>query len=1358
MFLIPSLTINSYIFKDNTDYQYLPYGSSNRCQFKYHFSITKEATDADIVSIEVPDLANNYVVNSIVRENQNGDTGYWIGVVTISAEFDTINPVNVYINSQPTIIGALVSDCEPIPFPFQQNNTELSFIYSQGYYIATIQFTLTKPIIFGPSDTFYSFNSPYACSISPISISAYSVICQVSSIDTSLTSFPSNVILTINDEANSQLPVVVQIPTFIKTTAANMDSISESWCDLQSSNVVTKGCYITQTVDRTYNFYHTLTCSYIPLFNNNPVNIYRIAYSNSDGIVYLYAKIYTLTDNGKTDTYQYISTRNLNIDRIGLGNSANIFIPNPVTPSFSAVAYNGIDFAYDMPTTATNFKSPVPVKNSVMFQDYTKDYLYQYPYNIIVSSYAQTRVDSIVIGLNYESDVTINGDTITLGSLVDTIPPTVTSFVATPIGDMKIKLVVHATDAVSGVFKIVYNSKFTMDICDLSSGNLQNGVFEKVWDTKYADLQLLNSGLLEIYDLRGNKATIVNALYAFSQPYPYVARTATTVNVVYGTITYFEFDQTSMTIGSTSQSNILYVNFKETNNASLVRFEILDGINDVFWGAWDTQLQMYKINFVVRPNPVPGVMEWKLTYLPNEFYNHQLPFFGFSSQQLTLSSTNTDRMPPIITYLMPSTAVESNSSTNYAGYVNWNITVQDQFNGIKSIKLSVLADFDMKPYNFSYVLDDATTVNNYNFKIEIPLPIGCRTQKYTINYIEITDKLGLTSFFENQHLEMESTFNQPLAPWYKILNTSLRSITYTCSSTTSDVTAPVFNIISYSTELLDVGGVNRKFDITFVVIDAVSPISMRHLPFCYAHGPLFQEYKVEATLVSNNPTTNGRFKCSMDIPYGFAYPSDSIRFSIHGYADIYSNIGGISYYDLDAKSLKNNLPLNFSRGIPIIRETSPISLPVGIVTLYGYQFANGSTVQVDYVGGTHSTLTPTYISPSMVVFSGVSPNQVSFGISVFSNSIQSNIYQVTLSPLTTSQPPITQSQSETIPNCPGTPACGGTSNGICNSDGSCKCIDPWAGFDCLSQKVIVKPVIDPTNPDTGIDYNTTLPDGESVTIKSVINIISLRELNSKGDMINEHPFKEWYFTNITGNSTDSLQFLYTSNITKGNLTTLVSVTLQYFIVAKEIIFANQPLEMLPSALKYNIQISPYSFDSLVNYLQIVMGASVELNSNNQDTCSFQENQVSDTNSDYFKLQINEHSLYGRFIKRGLIDGNIRVISNSVLNSTSSDTQKSNFVSQFIGINIPYYKTDVVLDPDFSLLLDSSPASDKETSVCESSKDSGLSKTQLIGIIIGAVGLALIAIISVSYYIYKKKKYEKFSRHVTKKLQQQNSEY
>ncbi|KAM9981512.1 hypothetical protein ACTFIY_003817 [Dictyostelium cf. discoideum] len=339
------------------------------------------------------------------------------------------------------------------------------------------------------------------------------------------------------------------------------------------------------------------------------------------------------------------------------------------------------------------------------------------------------------------------------------------------------------------------------------------------------------------------------------------------------------------------------------------------------------------------------------------------------------------------------------------------------------------------------------------------------------------------------------------------------------------------------------------------------------------------------------------------------------------------------------------------------------------------------------------------------------------------------------------------------------PICGGPKQGFCSSKG-CVCYPPWIGNDCNSQVLIIpQPSINTSQPSAEIpiidtkNNNNQQPSGINYLYKSLISIVSIRELDFNGKQINLYPFDQWIFTQISQNKSQyftSIKNNSTSSTTPFN--TNITVILEWFKDTSTIEFANSSITMYPSSIKYTIEITEYKFSNQLNNLQLVMSASFE-SSKTKDICSlkdFGETSNGD-NSNYFKIQIDDHSLYGRFIKRAIIDSKISTIENVLLDSKMDSFQTASSSQSFIGITIPNYQKSIIIDPDFSVLVDSkSTSTNDENSICTSNQ-SKLTTPQLIGIIIGSIGFATVIAISITYHVIKKKKETKFKNGLQNKL-------
>ncbi|KAN0019316.1 hypothetical protein ACTFIU_002524 [Dictyostelium citrinum] len=355
---------------------------------------------------------------------------------------------------------------------------------------------------------------------------------------------------------------------------------------------------------------------------------------------------------------------------------------------------------------------------------------------------------------------------------------------------------------------------------------------------------------------------------------------------------------------------------------------------------------------------------------------------------------------------------------------------------------------------------------------------------------------------------------------------------------------------------------------------------------------------------------------------------------------------------------------------------------------------------------------------------------------------------------TTPIPTITPIPTNPPQKCLGNPECGGKNQGYCSPTG-CICYSPWIGTTCTSQTIIVpQPSTNTTNPqieiptdnNNGQSSESNSQEPQKMIFKSLISLVSLRELNFKNEEVKNHIFDQWVYTPI-----DEFKNQYFTTISNTNIT----ATLEWFNQSTSIQFANQNLTMNPSSIKYTIEITKYQFSSSLNQLQLVMAASLTSSSN--DICSLNQfgNTSTGDDSNYLKIQIENHSLYGRFIKRAIIDNIVKSISNVLLDSSLNVVDSSSSLQSFIGITIPYYSDSIIVDPDFSVLIDSKSASNEDDSIC-TKKNSGLTTAQLAGIIVGSITFAAVLVIVTVYVIVKRYKHKKFMVAVNKKMTEMNN--
>ncbi|KYQ91538.1 hypothetical protein DLAC_07300 [Tieghemostelium lacteum] len=930
-----------------------------------------------------------------------------------------------------------------------------------------------------------------------------------------------------------------------------------------------------------------------------------------------------------------------------------------------------------------------------------------------------------IIPSSYKIDLYLDGSSVYSNNAVinDIQNPKLLDIQYKYINSREMVVTAVASDDVSGIKTIYLYSQteaqyrfYELNSWDLVSGTLKSGTFQKLIQYKFdrvlGDLMIRvedHSGKYSKYEYLNGKP-LPQYLYDFTT-YKYQIRSDIS-NI-------FFKDGNVMDLSTSAKNNTMIIRFLSPKpDVSAVLYFTDENLiyNRYFIGDWNEELQQMEIDFYLPSRLLTGSVFYSISY-PGYIFDSPYLNQRYLGSYLKVISDNCDRMPPLITSI-----IEFNSD----GYFGFDITIEDE-TGFDRGFISVKSSIDDYRFNFTLSSEAKNPLVDV-YRISIPFVVPCVFQRFSLDIVELYDINEAVSTFSDGN-------SNGVSPFMKILgnvNTTIPS----CGLFTDNL-PPSFGNITSITSSVDTGSEDRLVTVSFMVYDDVA-IYYPHLPSCLATSEGMVYLTVVSTLV--NFTQNvANYRCDFNLPYGFGYPSESgkLLISIYGIADTSLKIIGTDITDF--------VNITFTK-LPFITKTSNMTTLGGSLTIYGRNFGLDplkTTVEVSYKDLKFNYTTSTLYT-DLVVIDSILEKQSSFNITLINTGQRSNIFTVLAEYLPpTGTPNPTSSGSK----CPGTPECGGSSNGIC-VNAVCQCKSPWIGSDCLSQVIVVpNPTINTTDPAIDNNFNTTLPDGDTVTLKTLISIISLNEMNINNTLIKEHPFTTWIFTNqTTVNQTLSQQYQYSTNITNNRLTTNIIITLQYFTEETTLIFANQLLTILPSSIKYNIKLTPYQFSSELNYLQLIMSASIE--STSTDSCTYQETgTTNDSNNDYVKLQIDNNSLYGRFIKRGVIDNRVRTIENIFFNNNESTNSNSN---SRIGINIPYFRKSVELDPDFSVLLDITNANDKDNSICHIS-DKGLTKSQLAGIIIGAVAFVSIVAISIAYVIWKKKKHQKLLGIMNKKL-------
>ncbi|KAN0024964.1 hypothetical protein ACTFIV_009373 [Dictyostelium citrinum] len=558
-------------------------------------------------------------------------------------------------------------------------------------------------------------------------------------------------------------------------------------------------------------------------------------------------------------------------------------------------------------------------------------------------------------------------------------------------------------------------------------------------------------------------------------------------------------------------------------------------------------------------------------------------------------------------------------------------------------------------------------------------------------------------------------------------------------------------------ESIDVGDTNRTISFDFQVIDNVYNLRIDQLPIVYIVGMRLETFECVSEIQSIINDRSIVYHCDANLPLGFGYPGQ-LSYSLYGILNVNGDYVGYSNADIQIIA-PNYFYVNTELSInkTVIISTEKITTLGGRLIIFckGGEYVTESNI--DYGNDTIIRSQVFFASPSVVIIY-VSSTFKDFNVYLIRNNTDHS-NTVTVSPILftpshapTAPPtlPPTQTPTPTItskPTCLGNPQCGGVNKGTCGSNGECICFSPWIGLDCSSQLIIVpQPSTNTSQPTTEVPI--TGEGTNNVLFKSLVSIISLRELDFNGEQIKIFTFDNWVFNEIS-----STKSQYNTNITTTSsspITVNIKVIIEWFNQSTSIEFAKQTLIMNPSTIKFTIEITEYPFSNKLSQLQLVMSALFE--SEDKDVCSVKNfDDFNDNN--YLKIQIENRSLYGRFIKRALLDNISTSISNVLLGSDFNEiTIDENYKTQsYIGITIPQYSKLAQIDPDFSLILDSDSANNNPNSVCKSK--SGLSTVKIVGIVIGSFVFLAAIVFAITYTVYKKKLYKKSLHNLAVRLEQ-----
>ncbi|KAN0021945.1 hypothetical protein ACTFIU_004091 [Dictyostelium citrinum] len=842
----------------------------------------------------------------------------------------------------------------------------------------------------------------------------------------------------------------------------------------------------------------------------------------------------------------------------------------------------------------------------------------------------------------------------------------------------------------------------------------------------------------------------------------------------------FEFEAQNVNVDN-GFLQTLYFDYKDSAFDIPISFYLLDPIYgdslidpmDVEVGQFlkDKNENVFKIQFVIPPRKCFGSLPYiikvdGITYSMDYFYS----LFG-DAAKLSVASTDCDEMPPIIKNISYFPGIQPTNGNEFTCtgidlIVGWTVTIEDRINGLKSAYFRVIGDKDPKPLEFYFTPENDLVsgdkfLGQYNVKFSVKPTI--QGQTYTFENIILIDNSG----HKSQMLDDNYNFNSDeskslLSPIYNIDSTTMDRLTFKVNTPdfTPDLNQPTLSIFKPSTLYIDTfSHTNRDLSFELQVTDSSGLLYDTHKPIVFLEYYINDILDLKLTNIECETALNGierdsstsqviiaNYTATCSIPYGFGGGNILVA-SVFGIVDTSFNFGGFSSFDIESLGFTSYiLPISQTK-TPFIDSFTSISSDGGLITIIGNNFGSSSKVFMN--DSSNSPVQNNIVFNSNVVLvTKVEPfNSEKLYVSVKDEITQilSNIVEITVlpdsstssssdsttpiptpTPTSTSTPTPTPTISTPTPKIVCLNNCGGLNRGKCIEGVGCQCISPYSGFDCSSETIkIPQPITNLTSP----DIKNEIPiDGSDIKLNTIISIVAIREINFNNSYENIHYFDIWDFKNLS-----STKFSYSSHIKKdGNQVSNITVIAEWFEKVTHISFAGENFTINPSSLKYTVSIDHYPFSTSLNSMELIFKSFIET-SKTEDICSSDQFGLND-NSNYLELQVGEYSFLSKYLKRANIDSVVRTISNRVLtdfneneklNSTTSSKKLS-----FVGIQIPFYNINIELDPDFSVLLNSNPASsNSDNSICSSSSSSNsLSKAQIAGIVIGSIVFFILLIL------------------------------
>ncbi|EFA83757.1 hypothetical protein PPL_02824 [Heterostelium album PN500] len=814
-------------------------------------------------------------------------------------------------------------------------------------------------------------------------------------------------------------------------------------------------------------------------------------------------------------------------------------------------------------------------------------------------------------------------------------------------------------------------------------------------------------------------------------------------------ITYFHFEKNNIDMSDGGDvENVLWISFNKnvpggTPVLTFGLFTQLDSFveQNTFYGEYVPEKDMYRIDFIMT-NCFPGSQSYY-------FHSANAMYLSTDIQSAIGSNATLNVLHSYGDYLRPSLVeLTTNKNLNIPLELNitlgWLFRVTDYPNGFLNGSLDFLSDKDLKINTIRFNETSRVSGDKYDGYYSVNFTVNgdtCRSQTFMILNLNLYDQYpapsvlgpGISSIYDIYGTVYEQYLN----------------ITINCQLAV-DTILPKLETLSF-TKTVDVGSSNREFEAIFSISDVGSGISERHNPHVYILSDNPDTFTIQSTVL-NYTSKLAFYSAKAQLPWGFG--QNNLLFSIYGLTDNYLNIKGYSSMDLHSAGFDYSITRQQSFVDPILESCTQITKKGGPLVIFGHNLYKPQSISfqllINYNNGSNwAPVTSLTMKSVTTLRTDVSPFtadyiQVKF---VFSNLVESNILDIyplirTLKPprpTTTPKPTVTPSPNPNL--CPGEPVC--NNQGECLSTG-CKCNAPWYGPSC-SSKVRPTPIPPPAeNP--SVEFNVTTPDSPNQLITAKISVVSLLELNSEMIQVNNFTLGQWNLTSSVSND-DKTTYSYYSYLNGRN--TIVNTTIDFFKKESNITFAGGVINIVPFTIKFTIAVNHFDFVDRLSLMQITMEATIT--SSDSDACSSKFiGEESNDNVQWVKMNINDNSLYGRFLDRALVDNNVITSKNVIIEDGESKDSYDSVTSK-IGIIIPYYEINAIIDPDFSTLIDTSY--DGPSKTC---KKKGLSTGAIVAIAVSCGAFACAMVVGSIIFIKKQRKFKRQNKVMKQKLERMSA--